>query len=116
MIWEKLMTQIALRNCCRSSFSEITIFQFTLDIQRQFLGSRKCIAKNQEKFLFSTEWSIKSSFSFTKYIFDEDEKALSQHLFFSQKREGDSFLVFRANEGEVIEGQLGGYRHHQVRS
>jgi len=42
------------------------------------------------------------------------KKALSQHLFFSQNRAGDSFLVFRADEGEVIGGQLGGYGHHQV--
>ena len=29
---------------------------------------------------------------------------------------GDNFLVFKTNEGEVIEGQLEGYGHHQGRS
>lgn len=80
------------------------------------MGSRKGIEKKQEIFLFSTEWYTKASFSFAKYIFDEEIKALSQHLFFSQNKVGDSFLVFRADEGEAIEGQKEGYGHHQGRS
>jgi len=54
--------------------------------------------------LFSIEWYTKASFSFTKYIFNEEIKALSKHVFFSQNRAWDNFLDFRADEGEAIEG------------
>jgi len=44
--------------------------------KEQSLDSWRNVLKNHERFLFHTTWAKKSSFSFVKFVMDEEIKAL----------------------------------------